>query len=167
MSWQTEEDADRYTVALSQTMGDDQLGLCLEDTHTVVVNTSSLSVVVGQTDGVMLRAYTSYFITVVAENDVWGSSQPSDPVIVTTSQTSNASSVILFFFTLSKGTSVPPHNVTAKVVSSTVICVQWDGLTPCSQVNGLIVEYRVQYTAESSGVLQSIDVAGEWNVRPH
>ena len=59
---------------------------------------------------------------------------------------------------------MPPRNVTAKVVSSTVISVQWDGLTPCSQVNGLIVEYRVQYTAESSGVVQSIDVAGEWNV---
>ena len=100
VSWQIVEDADRYTVALSQTMGDDQLGLCLEDTHTVVVNTSSLSVVVGQTDGVMLRAYTSYFITVVAENDVWGSSQPSDPVIVTTNQTSNASSVLLFLFFL-------------------------------------------------------------------
>ena len=59
---------------------------------------------------------------------------------------------------------MPPRNVTAKVVSSTVISVQWDGLTPCSQVNGLIVDYRVQYTAESSGVVQSIDVTGEWNV---
>ena len=59
---------------------------------------------------------------------------------------------------------MPPRNLTAKVVNSTVISVQWDGLTPCSQVNGLIVEYRVQYTAESSGVVQSIDVAGEWNV---
>ena len=57
-----------------------------------------------------------------------------------------------------------PHNVTAIVVNSTVISVQWDGLTPCSQVNGLIVKYIVQYTAESSGVVQSIDVAGEWNV---
>ena len=54
--------------------------------------------------------------------------------------------------------------MTARVVNSIVISVQWDGLTPCSQVNGLIVEYRVQYTAESSGVVQSIDVAGEWNV---
>ena len=57
-----------------------------------------------------------------------------------------------------------PHNVRATVVSSTVISVQWDGLSPCSQVNGLIVEYRVQYTAESSGVVQSIDQTGEWNV---
>ena len=57
-----------------------------------------------------------------------------------------------------------PRNVRATVVSSTVISVQWDGLSPCSQVNGLIVEYRVQYTAESSGVVQSIDQSGEWNV---
>ena len=52
----------------------------------------------------------------------------------------------------------------ATVVSSTVISIQWDGLTLCSQVNGLIVQYRVQYTSESSGVVQRIDVAGEWNV---
>ena len=57
-----------------------------------------------------------------------------------------------------------PRNVAATIVSSTDISVQWDGLTPCSQVNGLIVEYRVQYTAESSVVVQSINVAGEWNV---
>ena len=97
VSWQTMEDADRYTVTLSQTMGDDQLGLCPEASHTVSVNTSSLSIVVRQTGDDMLRAYTSYSITVVAESDVWGSSQHSDPVIVTTIQTSNASSVILFF----------------------------------------------------------------------
>ena len=60
--------------------------------------------------------------------------------------------------------AVSPRNVRATVVSSTVISVQWDGLSPCSQVNGLIVEYRVQYTAESSGMVQSIDQTGEWNV---
>ena len=57
-----------------------------------------------------------------------------------------------------------PRNVRATVASSTVISVQWDGLSLCSQVNGLIVEYKVQYTAESSGVIQSIDQSGEWNV---
>ena len=57
-----------------------------------------------------------------------------------------------------------PRSVAATVITSTVISVQWDGLAPCSQVNGLIVEYRVQYTAKSSGVVQSINVAGEWNV---
>ena len=166
VSWQLVDDADRYIVTVSQTMGDNQLGLCPEASHTVSVNTSSLSVIIGQADDDILRAYTTYFITLVAESDVWGSSQHSDPYIVTTNQTSNASSVTLFhlLFTLSKGTSVPPRNVTAAVESSTDISVQWDGLTPCSQVNGLIVEYRVQYTAESSGVVQSTDVAGEWNV---
>ena len=57
-----------------------------------------------------------------------------------------------------------PRNVRAMVVSSTVISVQWEGLSSCTQVNGLIVEYRVQYTAESSGVVQNIDQTGEWNV---
>ena len=82
--------------------------------------------------------------------------------------------IILFYsplFTVTRmvfpyliGAIVSPRNVRAMVVSSTVISVQWDGLSPCSQVNGLIVEYRVQYTAESSVVLQSIDQTGEWNV---
>ena len=49
-------------------------------------------------------------------------------------------------------------------MSSTVISVQWDGLDPCRHVNGLIVLYRVQYTEVASGVVQSKDVAGEWNV---
>ena len=49
-------------------------------------------------------------------------------------------------------------------MSSTVISVQWDGLDPCRHVNGLIVLYRVQYTEVASGVVQSKDVTGEWNV---
>ena len=57
-----------------------------------------------------------------------------------------------------------PSNVTAVAESSTVISVQWDGLTPCEEVNGVIIEYIVQYTAESSGVIQSIVESGEWNV---
>ena len=57
-----------------------------------------------------------------------------------------------------------PTNVTAIVVNSTVISVQWDGLTPCRYVNGHIVKYRVQYTSESSGVIESKDERGNWNV---
>ena len=49
-------------------------------------------------------------------------------------------------------------------MSSTVISVQWDGLTDCRHVNGHIVKYRVQYTSESSGVVESKDEDGEWNV---
>ena len=66
--------------------------------------------------------------------------------------------------TISTDTTVAPRSVTATVVSSTVISVQWDGLDPCRHVNGLIVLYRVQYTEVASGVVQSKDVAGEWNV---
>ena len=55
-----------------------------------------------------------------------------------------------------------PRNVKANVVNSTVICVQWDGLTPCKHVNGRIKSYRVQYTSESSGVVQSKDEDGRW-----
>ena len=88
VSWQTVEDADRYTVTLSQTMGDDQLGLCPEASCTVSVNTSSLSVIVGQTEDDMLRAYTTYSITVIAESDMWVNSEKSDPVTFTTTQTS-------------------------------------------------------------------------------
>ena len=64
----------------------------------------------------------------------------------------------------STGATVAPHSVTTTVVSSTVISVQWDGLDPCRHVNGFIVLYRVQYTEVASGVAQSKDVAGEWNV---
>ena len=60
--------------------------------------------------------------------------------------------------------TVAPRSVTATVVSSTAISVQWDGLTPCRHVNGLIVLYRVQYTEVVSGVVQSKDEAGEWHV---
>ena len=66
--------------------------------------------------------------------------------------------------TISPGATVAPRSVTATVVSSTVISVQWDGLDPCRHANGLIVLYRVQYTEVASGVVQSRDVAGEWNV---
>ena len=62
------------------------------------------------------------------------------------------------------GATVAPRSVTATVVSSTVISVQWNGLNPCRHVNGLIVLYRVQYTEVASGVVQSKDEAGEWNV---
>ena len=96
VSWQAVEDADRYTVTFIQTMGSDQLGLCLSSSHmaSVSVDTTSASISVGQDveigDDDMLRAYTTYSITVVAESDVSGriSSEGSVPVTVTTAQTS-------------------------------------------------------------------------------
>ena len=47
-------------------------------------------------------------------------------------------------------------------MNSTVISVHWDGLAPCRHVNGRIKWYRVQYTSESSGVVQSKDERGRW-----
>ena len=71
-------------------------------------------------------------------------------------------SLSLHDYTISTDATVAPRSVTATVVNSTVISVQWDGLDPCTHVNGLIVLYRVQYTEVASSVVQSKDVAGEW-----
>ena len=57
-----------------------------------------------------------------------------------------------------------PHDVTVTVINSTIISVQWDGLDPCRHVNGLIVLYRVRYTEVASGVVQSKDKPGVWDV---
>ena len=46
----------------------------------------------------------------------------------------------------------------ATAQSSSSISVQWDRLTPCRDVNGLIVEFRVQYRALPSGPVQSVTV---------
>ena len=89
MSWQGVEDADRYTVTLSKTLFHPyQRGVCQSGSHIVSVVTSELSVVVGQTAKDMLRPFTTYSITVVAENNTSGSSEPSDPVTFTTLRTS-------------------------------------------------------------------------------
>ena len=87
VSWQAVEGADTYNVTFTQTMGDEQLGLC-SDSHSGSVSTEgpSLSVVVGQGDE-MLRAFTTYSITVAAVSTVLDSSVDSQPVTVTTAQT--------------------------------------------------------------------------------
>ena len=73
VSWQAVKGAEKYSVALTQMMGDNQLGLC-SGSHTV----SNLSVFVGHT---MLRAYTTYTVTVTAMNLSWSSGGGSEPVI--------------------------------------------------------------------------------------
>ena len=89
VSWQGVEDADRYTVTLSKTLFYPyQRGVCYQGSHIVSVVTSGLSVVVGQTAEDMLRPFTTYSVTVVAENNTSGSSEPSDPVTFTTLSTS-------------------------------------------------------------------------------
>ena len=97
VSWETVDDADRYTVTFTKTRtADTQEGLCITDDHeasvSVVAPSTSASIGVGQMlaedDTTMLRAYTTYSITVVAENNVTGSSGDSVAITVTTPQTS-------------------------------------------------------------------------------
>ena len=96
VSWGTVDDADRYTVTFTTPQGTSQQGLCIFNIHKATVSvdapSTSASIGVGQMlellDITMLRAYTTYSITVVAESDVTGSSEDSEPVTVTTAQTS-------------------------------------------------------------------------------
>ena len=58
-------------------------------------------------------------------------------------------------------------NFRATAQSSSSISVQWNGLTPCKDVNGLIVEFRVQYRALPSGPVQTVSPAVQpemWNM---
>ena len=95
VSWQGVEDADRYNITFTKVKGNNQIGLCKHASHTVTlsVNTTNTSIVarteVG-TDGEskMLRAYTTYSITVEAESDVLNISYSSVPITFTTPQTS-------------------------------------------------------------------------------
>ena len=85
VSWHASENADRYNVTLSITQCK---GICHQTSHTVSVVTSDLSIVVGQTAEDMLRPYTTYSITVGAENDTLESTEYGFPVSFTTKQSS-------------------------------------------------------------------------------
>ena len=94
--WRAVGGADRYTVTFLTIQGNRQQGLCIFNIHraTVSVGAPSIraSIGVGQMlellDTTMLRAYTTYSITVVAENDAGSSSEDSVATRVTTAQTS-------------------------------------------------------------------------------
>ena len=96
VSWQAVNDTDRYNVTFTKKPGNNQQGLCITDIHiarlSVDAPIASASIAVGkmlaQYNTTMLRAYTTYSIIVVAESDVSGSSEDSEPIIVTTAQTS-------------------------------------------------------------------------------
>ena len=58
-------------------------------------------------------------------------------------------------------------NFRATAQSSSSISVQWNGLTPCKYVNGLIVEFRVQYRALPSGPVLTLSHSVQpemWNM---
>ena len=77
-------------------MGDDQEGLCRDDSHSAsvtVVDVPTASITVGENvgsnDTSSLRAYTTYSVTVVAFSDKWGKTVGSNATRYTTSQQSN------------------------------------------------------------------------------
>ena len=90
--WEAVDDADYYTVSFSQAVGDDQEGLCRDDSHSanVTVSNSSVSIAVGEDVGSdetsMLRAYTTYSVTVIAFSDMWNRTAGSEAVTFNTSQ---------------------------------------------------------------------------------
>ena len=96
VSWEAVDDADSYTVTFTRATGADQQGECNtannNNMHTASVDTltNTARIDVGQlveedvTD--MLRAYSTYFITVVAVSDGGGPSAESDQATVMTPQ---------------------------------------------------------------------------------
>ena len=96
VSWEAVEDADYYTVSFSAAVGDDQEGLCRDDSHSAsvtVVDVPTASITVGEDVGSnntsSLRAYTTYSVTVVAF-DVWRKTVGIETITFNTSQQSNA-----------------------------------------------------------------------------
>ena len=92
VSWEEVEGADNYTVSFSTAVGDDQEGLCTDDYHSasVTVNVSTASIAVGEdvdsNETSLLRAYTTYSVTVVAFSSEWGTAEGRE--MFTTLQTS-------------------------------------------------------------------------------
>ena len=101
VSWQAVEGADTYTVTFTQTMGNEQLGLCT-DSHSGSLATSNLNTDIGREGNDMLRAFTTYSITVTAVSDVSGNSMDSQPTTVTTTQTSTRKHSLTYNYVLLK-----------------------------------------------------------------
>ena len=94
VSWQAVEGADTYTVTFTQTVGTEQEGLCSASHSGSVETVNGLTVVIMGEGDEMLRAFTTYSITVAAVSAVLGSSEDSQPVTVTTAQTSMRSIIV-------------------------------------------------------------------------
>ena len=166
VSWEAVADADRYTVTFTRATGTDQEGDCTINSHTASVSvdasTTTASVNIGQyvetTVTNMLRAYSTYFITVVAVSDAGGPSEDSVPTSVFTPQTGIKNCLLICMCICVRactGAAIPPGSVMATVDSSTEISVQWNTVVPCRARNGLITSYRVQYTVQPDGMVQT------------
>ena len=90
--WDTVNDADRYTVTFTRATGIGQQGICTMSSHiasvTVDAPSTTASINIGEnveSAAYMLRAYSTYFITMVASND-GGNSEDSEQISILTSQ---------------------------------------------------------------------------------
>ena len=97
VSWHAVDGADTYTVTFTQTMGDEQLGLCTDSHSGSVETVNGLTVVIMGDGDEMLQAFTTYSITVAVVSAVLGSSGDSQPVTVTTAQTSMRCIIIIHY----------------------------------------------------------------------
>ena len=78
VSWDAVNDADRYTVTFTRATGDEQQGTCPDSTHiaTVTVDAPSITASIDIGENVapdvddMLRAYSTYFITMVLYSSI-------------------------------------------------------------------------------------------------
>ena len=176
VSWEAVDDADRYTVTFTRATGDDQQGGCPGvninmhiATASVDTPTTTVSINVGQlveedvTD--MLRAYSTYFITVVAVSDAGGPSEDSQEIQVLTPQIGMRQLIMCVCYSSSYcvcacvyvclGAGLPPGGVVVTVEGPRNISIQWGFIFPCRARNGLITDYRVQYTAQPDGMVQT------------
>ena len=172
VSWDAVDDADRYTVTFTRATGDEQQGACTGSTHTATVTvddpstTASINIGENVVSSVtnMLRAYSTYFITVVASND-GGNSEDSEQISILTSQigmrlmfhvvTPHFIYYLSVCMCMCTGAAIPPANVRVSVINSTSILVQWDIVSPCSAMNGLITSYSIRYTIQPNGIPQT------------
>ena len=88
VSWEEVENADYYTVSFSQAVGDDQEGLCRDDSHSASLNVTSFTAVGDNVGSDETHILSTYSVTVVAFSDVWGRTVESEAVGVTTPQRS-------------------------------------------------------------------------------
>ena len=171
VSWDAVNDADRYTVTFTRATGTAQQGTCTGSTHTasVTVNAPSTTASINIGENVesvddMLRAYSTYFIIVVASND-GGNSDDSEQISILTSQigirlmfhvvTPHFIYCMCMCMCVCTGAAEPPSNVRVSVINSTSILVQWDIISLCRAMNGLITSYSIRYTIQPNGIPQT------------
>ena len=90
LSWDAQSGVASYTVQYTQTQGASQLGECKDASHSGSISSTdaSTSITVQGSGDDMVRAFTTYSITVTAVSDLnFLGSVTSAAVLVTTAQT--------------------------------------------------------------------------------